>query len=78
MRTRTSAVIKRTMFNLERIHQHGVPPVKIKTSNGCISFKCHSDEYDCPNGTYVVDMGHGDSVKLCDECFQRFQDGPTD
>lgn len=75
---KTAEVIRRTLFNLGRIHEHGVPSIEIKSSHGCVSFKCHSDEYDCPNGTHIVNLGHGDNVKLCDECFKRYQDGPTD
>lgn len=73
---KTSNVIKKTLFNLGRLHEHGVPKVEIKSSCGCVSFKCQSDDYDCPNGTHTLDIGHGDNVKLCDECFERYQKGP--
>ena len=37
--------------------------------------KCVKQGYDCKNGKHLVDLGHGDSVKLCDECYRRWQEG---
>ena len=75
---KSSKTIRRTLFNLGRLHRHGVPTVEIKSSHGSVSFKCRSDDYDCPNGTHIVDIGHGDVIKLCDECFVKYQNGPGD
>lgn len=35
--------------------------------------KCQgSDGYDCKNGKHIVQLGHGESVKLCDDCYGKW------
>ena len=37
--------------------------------------KCVKVGYDCRGGTHKVDVGHGDTVTLCDACYARWQRG---
>ncbi len=49
--------------------------MKTKDSKKVRRQKCVKVGYDCRGGTHKVDLGHGDSVKLCDGCYRRWQEG---
>lgn len=65
---KTEEVIKKTIFDLGRLHRHGLPPMELPhPACGGVAFKL--PKIGCPNGSHFIDLGDGYSMMLCDECF---------